>query len=103
MKSNIDQHQIWNAVAKEEKKLRTMTQVNACISKANTSQSSGEKHLTLCLEVIGILHSTRKIFDGTTECMEREHIRDGIGTLVSRSHDGVRGARSTLIIGNGGP
>lgn len=62
-----------------------MAKMYSSVAKAYTSQSRCKKHLTLGLEVVWVPNGARQVLDGASESVEREDIRNGVGTLIRRS------------------
>lgn len=81
---------------------QTMTEMDTSITKANTSKGSSQQHLALSFMILRILDSARKVFNNHLQGVKWPDITDGVGTLVSRSLDGILGTRRTLVVRQGG-
>lgn len=62
-----------------------MAKVNTCVAETNTSKRRGQKHFTLGLQVVRVLDRSGEVLDSGSERVEREDVRDGVGSLVCRS------------------
>lgn len=83
--------------------LLTVAQMHACISKSNTCQCCSQQHLALCLHIIRVPDRARKVLDTVIQRLQREDVTNRVGTLVSRSQDGILGPRRPLMVRDGSP
>ena len=76
--------------------------MDACVAETDTGKGGREEHLALGLKVIGVADGTGQVLDGAAEGVEGEDVGDGVGALVGRTEEGVCGAGSALVVGDGG-
>lgn len=80
-----------------------MTEMHARIPEPDSCQRSSEEHFALRFVVLRIPHCSRQVLDGAAQGLQGEDITDGVRALVRGAVDGVLRARSSLIVGDGGP
>lgn len=80
-----------------------MAQMNSRISKANSRQRRCQEHLALGFIILGVFHGTGEILHSSLECVEREDIRNRIGSLVRWPQNWIRWSRCSLGVGDGCP
>lgn len=79
----------------------SMTEMNTCITKPNSSKSGRQQHLSSRFSIAhGILCYSRQILDRLLESPERKDVRDGVATLVCRPLQGILRSRYSFVVGN---
>lgn len=80
-----------------------VAEVDARVAEPDAREGRREEHFGLRFGVVRVAHRAREVLDRGAEGLEREDVGDGVGALVGRAVDGVRGPRGALMVGDRGP
>lgn len=80
-----------------------MAEMDSGVAKTDASQGCCEEHLGLGFSIVRVTDCAGEIFDGGSEGVQGKDVGNGIGALVGRPGDGVRGTWDALVVGNCGP